>query len=515
MPQSLTNLEIKLNTALRHALYTSVGGSTNKIESIEKSGGWVLNFSPRYYGPGQYLKESTQFTSVDHTANVSFNPYLRCLFFRAKKWYYHPKETKKNPDTQLLRIDHEYDFNEIQKRFNINQTHIDLVLKIIMADEMRVNNCGWLAALVANYLWKNHEGIHRIEIFTARTFDHAWVVVNRAENSQADNSDSWGENCWCIDAWYKEGIIYKATNFKEQIIKIRDYVELQHQELKKIGLKVDQDIPTHNSQIQCEIKPDINEYPSLLTGYEHFLINRYFPLLPLNPKPEDDPYAFLGKCDLELTEKSQAFRKQINEGEWKLADKKIRDSFLKENETEPHKIQKAFIKACLKGDRHEALRIINLGLVDINANYNGSTPLFLACRSGNSDIAKLLIEKQADVNLARKMDGKTPLHVTFENEHFELFALLLNFGADIDQVQTTSNQPLLHTACEWGNVRAATFLLEHKANANLENADGKSPLAIACGNSQIEMVNLLLLFADVNQKSSKNGETALFTAERQ
>ena len=67
---------------------------------------------------------------------------------------------------------------------------------------------------------------------------------------------------------------------------------------------------------------------------------------------------------------------------------------------------------------------------NINAVQNsGDTPLTLAVKRGNMAVAKLLLERQADPNIAS--NHGTPLNITLTRGNKEMFALLKQFGAHV------------------------------------------------------------------------------------
>jgi hypothetical protein len=66
---------------------------------------------------------------------------------------------------------------------------------------------------------------------------------------------------------------------------------------------------------------------------------------------------------------------------------------------------------------------------NINTVQNsGDTPLSLAVKRGHIDAAKLLLERQADPNIAS--NHGTPLHITLSRGNKEMFMLLKQFGAN-------------------------------------------------------------------------------------
>ena len=77
--------------------------------------------------------------------------------------------------------------------------------------------------------------------------------------------------------------------------------------------------------------------------------------------------------------------------------------------------------------------------------YNIWTPLLAACKFGHVDVARLLIEKGADVGQA-KNNGATPLLVSCFNGHDDVARLLMEHGADVGQVGKKGVTPL-HVAC--------------------------------------------------------------------
>jgi ankyrin repeat protein len=59
------------------------------------------------------------------------------------------------------------------------------------------------------------------------------------------------------------------------------------------------------------------------------------------------------------------------------------------------------------------------------------TPLLATCAKGNSALVKLLIEREADVNLPGYSKW-TPLMVAVQEGHEDVVEILLRAGADVD-----------------------------------------------------------------------------------
>ncbi len=98
--------------------------------------------------------------------------------------------------------------------------------------------------------------------------------------------------------------------------------------------------------------------------------------------------------------------------------------------------------AVAEGNREEVMRLLKAG-VSINAKQPGSgaTPLNTAAVFGQIGMAKLLIEKGADVSIANQ-DGNTALHIASFFAHEELVELLLEKGASVSAKNGRGETPL-------------------------------------------------------------------------
>ena len=69
------------------------------------------------------------------------------------------------------------------------------------------------------------------------------------------------------------------------------------------------------------------------------------------------------------------------------------------------------------------------GTVDCLDEQTGNVPIHIAAQNGYTDVVRLLIEKQANVN-AKNKKGNTALHMAMAYDYFESVDLLLAAGAD-------------------------------------------------------------------------------------
>ena len=158
--------------------------------------------------------------------------------------------------------------------------------------------------------------------------------------------------------------------------------------------------------------------------------------------------------------------------------------------------------------------------VDILNNYL-ETPLHQACNNASVESARVLIERNANLELTTGAFQETPLHIACQcfcyhdayhtiDDSYEMIILLIESGAnimtkckdgstvlhligaaikedvvdiaelflkggvDINAQDIYGNTPL-HMAAEHNNRDLAKYLLEHGANADIRNKDGKTP----------------------------------------
>ena len=166
-------------------------------------------------------------------------------------------------------------------------------------------------------------------------------------------------------------------------------------------------------------------------------------------------------------------------------------------------------------------------LISFGANVNhqsnrGCTALMFACGFGNYNFKapkleaiKILLQNNANPNL-RNNDERSPLFHAVKCGYLETVKLLINHGAKIDELSMGNNTPLAF-ACEFADGRQSNhlivkLLLKKKANPNLLNINGKSPLHHAVSKGSIESAALLLKYkAYVDQKDNRSC-TPLFHA---
>eukprot|EP00049_Salpingoeca_infusionum_P008904 m.147595 g.147595 ORF g.147595 m.147595 type:complete len:658 (+) comp14166_c2_seq1:144-2117(+) len=134
--------------------------------------------------------------------------------------------------------------------------------------------------------------------------------------------------------------------------------------------------------------------------------------------------------------------------------------------------------ACKKGDLERARTLIAGGSNVNNRDNAGWTPLHEACSEGHFYVVKLLLEAQADPNLASKAEQETPLHDAVRMNLPHIAELLIQAGADIHAKNSAGLSCLDMSRNEETTTRLETAAQKHNVTptqANVDTAAAPSP----------------------------------------
>lgn len=157
----------------------------------------------------------------------------------------------------------------------------------------------------------------------------------------------------------------------------------------------------------------------------------------------------------------------------------------------------ALCRSCQLGKTAVAQTLIESGRCDVNATADGDTPLFLAARSLEPAIVKLLLQHGGDVTInslnnprspvpTEEAPAYTPLHGVVDELHRhrgeedtprlkEMMQLLLDAGCDVNAQNRHGETVLL--SCLHQEVALVQFLLEHGADPNIVTKRGTTTMS--------------------------------------
>lgn len=165
-----------------------------------------------------------------------------------------------------------------------------------------------------------------------------------------------------------------------------------------------------------------------------------------------------------------------------------------------------------------------------SANQDGQTALMLAASIGATDVAKLLIQKGAKVNAVETYRGQTALMWAAAERHPEIVDLLLAKRADVRirakyddwerqitsepraQFRSTGGLTALLYATRSGCLACVQSIVKAGADVNQPNPDGITPLINACDNRNFDIAMFLLDHGANPNVWDMNGRTALYVA---
>jgi ankyrin repeat protein len=144
-----------------------------------------------------------------------------------------------------------------------------------------------------------------------------------------------------------------------------------------------------------------------------------------------------------------------------------------------------------EGKTDIALMILEKADVPINARaHNGRTSLHSASYNGRTEIARVLLQKKADVMVQDK-DGWTALHLAAQQGHDEIVRMLVGSQAVVNKQSSNERTPL-HLASMKGHKDIVLYLLNQGADILVKDCKKWIALHVASNHAFPDIVRLLL-----------------------
>ncbi len=155
-------------------------------------------------------------------------------------------------------------------------------------------------------------------------------------------------------------------------------------------------------------------------------------------------------------------------------------------------------------------------LLDNNAEVNVvgaqmETPLTAACAIGNSKIVKMLCAKKADIDFRNAL-GQTPIIIAARAKMFDALKRLAEAGAPLE-TKDNNGFTALATAAFNSDAQIFRYLVSKGADVKTADSKGNSLLIIAAVKNNFEIAEMLLRAGcDINSRDESGNATPLIAA---
>ena len=164
---------------------------------------------------------------------------------------------------------------------------------------------------------------------------------------------------------------------------------------------------------------------------------------------------------------------------------------------------------------------------DMSSSSCGEPPLWLALDAANYDLASILVRHGVDTDhWAAGPDScsQTLLHRAVDENKEEAACFLVRAGCDLNTArrpgpggeggeEARDGQAPLHLAIQWGQDAVVTTLIEHGADINRQDSEGKTVVHHAIESGHQGIINMLLGCPDINlQARDRAGLSPFSTA---
>lgn len=107
-----------------------------------------------------------------------------------------------------------------------------------------------------------------------------------------------------------------------------------------------------------------------------------------------------------------------------------------------------------------------------------NTPLYFSVTQNNIKAAELLLKNGAKVDHHDHHCAWAPFFFAIKNDYLDIAALLIKYGADVNKSNHYFRRTPLHTAVSFNKIKTIEFLLKNKAQKNIPDNAGMTPIQI-------------------------------------
>jgi len=164
-------------------------------------------------------------------------------------------------------------------------------------------------------------------------------------------------------------------------------------------------------------------------------------------------------------------------------------------------------------DDVDKMRLLISHGLKVNTDRGGEQ-LLRACRGGNYDMVRLLVENGANIDtIDIYSGGVTPLMITISTDRLDISTYLMSKGANLD-IRDEHGSTALMYAIKGNKVYIARMMIEKGANTRYRDMDGNNALMVQMGNpsSPLYILTLLLNTGMSPDTQNNDGMTPLMKA---
>ena len=150
------------------------------------------------------------------------------------------------------------------------------------------------------------------------------------------------------------------------------------------------------------------------------------------------------------------------------------------------------------------VKILKQSIAELNVNeeWRGITPLSMACKHGQLNIAKILVEKSTELNIdlnAKDRLGCTAFHIACMQNQFKIVELFIQksteFNIKLDTRNKSAKTPFI-SSCFHGNFEVAKIIMQNSANFtidfNAKDRMGRTAFHWACCCNRKDIVEMMI-----------------------